>query len=77
MNNRGYEDLANAIVLSGIEEYKRALIQLHRNPDNERAKQAAQDGERFLYSDWFEMLTDLRPDYLIQKLKDMIEEKYG
>ena len=67
---RGYEDLANAIVLSGVREYKIALKRLKREPNSESAKRAAEKGERFLLSPWFQMLTDVDPTYLIRKLKE-------
>ena len=65
-----YEDLANAIVLSGVKEYKHALSRLQRNPNSESAKCAVKAGEKFLFSPWFEMLTDVDPNYLIRKLKE-------
>ena len=71
-----YEDLANAIVLSGITEYKRALIRLKRNPESKAAQKAVMEGERFLYSSWFETLTDVHPDYLVRKIRKMIDEMY-
>ena len=74
---RAYEDLANAIVLSGVKDYKKTLIRLKLRPDSESAKRAVREGERFLYSSWFEMLTDIHPDYLVRKLKEMVNEKYG
>ncbi|MBQ1492680.1 MAG: hypothetical protein IIZ39_12040 [Blautia sp.] len=67
---RAYEDLANAIVLSGVREYKRALSRWKRHPTSESAKLAVEKGERFLQSPWFEMLTDVDPSYLIRKLKE-------
>ena len=67
---RAYEDLANAIVLSGVEEYGRALARLKRRPDSESAKKAVKKGEGFLFSPWFEMLTDVDPGYLVRKLKE-------
>ena len=73
---RAYENLANAIVLSAIRDYKRALIRLKRNPNSESAARAVAEGERFLYSPWFEVLTDLHPDYLKKKLNELIEERY-
>ena len=75
--DRAYENLANAIVISGVKEYKRALIRLKRHPDSEAARQAVRRGERFLNSPWFEMLTNVHPDYLVRKLKEMVDEKYG
>lgn len=75
--DESYEDLANAIILSAVRDYKRALIHLERNPDNESAKREIERGERFFYSSWFEMLTDLHPDYLVRKLKETVKEQYG
>ncbi len=74
--NRAYENLANAIVLSAIKDYKRALIRLKRNPDSESAARAVAESERFLYSPWFEVLTNLHPDYLKRKLNELVEERY-
>lgn len=70
-----YENLANAIILSSVRDYKRALMHLKRDPDNEAAKAAIKREEKFFYSSWFEVLTDLDPSYLIRKMKEMVFEK--
>ena len=62
-----YEDIANAVLLEAIEDYKIALIHLKKNPDS----------ERFLYSEEFGRLTTLNPDYLNRKLKEYVNKKYG
>ena len=67
-----WEDLANAIILSAVRDYKRALLHLKRNPDSQSAKRAVEREEQFFYSSWFEVLTDLNPSYLIRKLKEMV-----
>ena len=72
-----YENLANAIIISAVKDYKRALIRLKKHPESESAKRAVKENEQFFYSHWYEMLTDLDPDYLIRRLKDMVDEKYG
>lgn len=69
-----YENLANAIILSSVKDYKRALLRLKRNPDSKSAKQAAEREEKFFYGPWFEMLTDLDPSYLIRKMKEMVAD---
>ena len=68
--DRAYEDLAHAIILSGVKEYKRALIRQKRHPKSTSAQRAVRAGEEFLYSPWFEMLTNVHPDYLVRKLKE-------
>ena len=67
-----WEDLANAIILSAVRDYKRALLHLKRNPDSQSAIRAVEREEQFFYSYWFEVLTDLDPSYLIRKMKEMV-----
>ena len=67
-----WEDLANAIILSAVRDYKRALLHLKRNPDSQSAIRAVEREEQFFYSSWFEVLTDLDPSYLIRKMKEMV-----
>ena len=67
-----WEDLANAIILSAVRDYKRALLHLKRNPDSQSAIRAVEREEQFFYNSWFEVLTDLDPSYLIRKMKEMV-----
>ena len=67
-----YENLANAIVLSAVRDYKRELLHLKRNPDSESAKRAVAREEKFFYGPWYEMLTNLDPSYLIRKMKETV-----
>ena len=53
-----YENLANAIVLQAVKDY--------RLTDDE-AELA--EIERFFRSDWFGVLTDVNPEYLIRNLR--------
>lgn len=71
-DKEAWENLANAIVLSAVKDYKRALLHLKRNPDSESAKRAVEREEQFFYSSWFEVLTNLDPSYLIRKMKEMV-----
>lgn len=70
-----YENLANAIVLSAVNDYKSALIRQKRNPDSVSAAEDVKHLEKFFYSDWYEMLTNLDASYLIRKMKEMIDNK--
>ncbi len=67
-----YENLANAIIELAAKDYKVALRHLKMNPDSEDARREVVRLERFFYSDWFEVLTDLDPSYLIRKMKEMV-----
>ena len=48
-----YENLANAIILQAVKDYRAAGKKLKRNPKNKDAKLMVEDCERFLCSDWF------------------------
>ncbi|MBQ7558274.1 MAG: hypothetical protein IJT00_09455 [Lachnospiraceae bacterium] len=69
-----YENLANAIIKLAADDYKSALIRLKRHPDSESAKRDVERQEKFFYSEWFEVLTDLDPSYLIRRMKEMVNE---
>lgn len=71
-DREAWENLANAIILSSVKDYRRALLHLKRNPDSRSARQAVKREEQFFYSSWFEVLTDLDPSYLIRKMKETI-----
>ena len=70
-----YEDLANAIIKLAVDDYRSALLHLKRNPDSESAKQAVQRMERFFYSEWYEVLTNLDASYLLRKVREMIDNE--
>ena len=53
-----YEELANAIILQAVKDY--------RLTDDE---QELAEIERFFRSDWFGVLTDVDPEYLIRRLR--------
>ena len=71
-DREAWENLANAIILSSVKDYRRALLHLKRNPDSRSARQAVAREEKFFYSSWFEVLTDLDPSYLIWKMKETV-----
>ena len=69
MNQEGYERLANAVILSAVKDYRKALRRLKRRPDSRGAMDDALREERFFHSDMFSALTEVDPDYLIRKLQ--------
>ena len=61
-----YEELANAIVLQAVKDYR-----LH---DDEQELASI---ERFFRSDWFGVLTNINPEILITKLrKEKVRYEY-
>ena len=62
-----YQNLANAIVLQAVEDYRNALkgISYNRYPP----EIAILELEKFFHSEYFKTLTKVNGDYLIDKLK--------
>ena len=69
-----YENLANAIVLQAVKDYRDALKRLKKKPGNQAAMSDAMECERFFRSGWFQTLTSLDGEVLIEKLH---REVYG
>ena len=69
MNDKGYEELANAIVLQAVTDYRIALKALAANPDDRYAKYEAKRIERFFLSAWFRCLTEVDGKWLMDQLK--------
>ncbi|ABR50127.1 conserved hypothetical protein [Alkaliphilus metalliredigens QYMF] len=69
-----YEDLANAIVLLAVKEYRDALKKLMKYPRHESAKHTKAEVERFLRSDWYRELTAVEPEILLRKLKEEVKQ---
>lgn len=65
-----YENLANAIILSAVKDYRRALRLLSKNPHSRSAMAAVNEMERFFRSDWYETLTSVDGEMLIRKLRE-------
>ena len=64
-----YRDLATAIVLQAVEDYRKDLIRLKAHKDDIDAKNDAERIERFFRSEWYEILSPLNGDFLIRELK--------
>ena len=69
-----YENLANAIVLQAVKDYRDSLKRLKKKPGNQAAMSDAMECERFFRSGWFQTLTSLDGEVLIEKLH---REVYG
>lgn len=60
-----YQNLANAIILLAVKDYKTVLRRLMRNPRSQDAQREKKRLERFFFSQWYGVLTDLDPKRLI------------
>ena len=64
-----YSELANAIVLQAVKDYRKALSSLRINPRNKVALAEANECETFFLSPWYKTLTSVDGQMLIDKLK--------
>ena len=65
----GYQMLANAIVEQAVKDYRDALRRLKKNPNSKGVMAEAMEIEDFFHSPWYGVLTQVGPDYLIEKLR--------
>ena len=69
-----YEKLANAIVLQAVSDYRAALKKVKKNPINRDVINEALQIEKFFRSEWYQTLTSLDGEYLIERLRKEISE---
>jgi len=74
---KAYEDLANAIVVKAVDDYKRAYMKYLHEPYNIETK-SRKDGLRvFFGSESYCALTTLDADYLLESIEKECKEKYA
>ena len=69
---RNWEDLAQAIIMKAVEDYRKARRRVRHFPDQKGAQATIREVERFFRSDWFAQLTDVDGEMLIRKLKEEV-----
>lgn len=70
-----YQALANAIVELAVKDYKTALKRHYRHPDRKEYADEVAGLERFFHSGWYEMLTDLDPELLMEGVRRMVRQE--
>lgn len=65
----GYQALANAIVEQAVKDYRKALCRLKQRPGCTIAMVTVREVESFFHSAWYAQLTEIDPDYLIDRLR--------
>ena len=68
-----YEDLANAIILQAVKDYRMALKRLKANSRNRTAQADKAEIERFFRSQWYSALTDVNGEMLIRSLQKEVD----
>ncbi|SDN09493.1 hypothetical protein [Acetanaerobacterium elongatum] len=66
--NTPYENLANAVILRAVEDYRKSLRVLSMHPYHRDALREKRSILRFFHSDWFRVLTNLDPELLVKRL---------
>lgn len=69
-----YEKFANAIILQAVNDYRETLRKVRKNPQNREALNNALQIERFFHSEWYQILTPVDGEYLINKLREETSE---
>lgn len=64
-----YENIANAIVMQAVKDYRMARHKLRKRPKNADAKAMIEDCEKFFLSEWFETLTNVNGESILRKLE--------
>lgn len=67
-----YEELANAIVLMAVKDYRKILIKLKKHPYNKGALYTKEEIERFFASNWYSSLTKVDSKILMDKLNQEV-----
>lgn len=70
MKHNPYEELANAIILQAVKEYKLSLKALGQYPRDSNASYRKWEIEQFFRSKWFKELTDADAEFIINGLKE-------
>lgn len=65
-----YEELANAVVLQAVKDYRDSKRILKRNPRNDAAKKMKSECERFFISEHFSIFTSIDGKSLLAKLEE-------
>lgn len=64
-----YEKLANAIIIQASKDYMTNLRKKKRNPGSASAEHGIRECERFFRSDWYQVLTSMDGEYLMERLR--------
>ena len=70
---RGYESLANAIIVQAAKDFIAAYKRMERFPNDTRAQDEGRDIAKFFCSQWFEALSDVDGPTLLKKIKGEID----
>ena len=68
-----YENLANAIILQAVMDYRHALRKLRKSSEDYQAKDRIAEVERFFRSRWYSLLTDVDGEMILERLRKEVQ----
>ena len=69
-----YEKMANAIVLQAVKDWRHAEMLIHRHPNSIEGQRLKHETEKFFKSKWFDFLTSVDGNALLQKLNEEVKQ---
>ncbi len=70
-----YKDLANAIILQAVEDYRKWTKEYSGSHDDRKLRKGIVELKEFFRSEWFSLLTKLDGEQLLARLKSELEEQ--
>lgn len=70
---RCWENLANAIIEQAINDWTAAKIAHRSNPDSYEINHRIREVERFIRSQYFHTLTDVKPEVLLKAMRERLD----
>ena len=71
----GWDDLAEAIILRAVEDYRHTNSRLRAKPEDDRLQKRKEEIEEFFRSSWFQVLTDLNGRQLLHQIQVDMKER--
>lgn len=65
-----YENLANAIIMQAVKDWRNAARRVNKKLTNYQARKIKREIEAFLLSDWFKVLTDIDGEMILNRLRE-------
>ena len=70
-----YKELANAVILQAVEDYRKWTKEYSGSHDDRKLRKGIVELKEFFRSEWFSLLTELDGEQLLARLKAELEEQ--
>ena len=70
-----YKELANAVILQAVEDYRKWTKDYSGSHDDRKLRKALVELKEFFRSEWFSIFTNLDGEQLLTRLKSELEEQ--